>query len=323
MNEASADWKSAILSMVEHAAASRRASIVMIGTTARVSNPPLIIAPARESSEFVACSLIIRHASQLLDICSFADGKADYIFIDAESKTPDSPSFLALAGSVVRRSRIKTYKGNDITVLACDLLISHLLPDLSHTKAAIIGAGNIGAKLGLVLAERGAQVSLCRRDDKGPLLADALNRIKNKYASGKLTSSDSMIEASRGAHLLVGLTQGLPVITPDMVNVLSPNALIIDAGIGTIHEEAIQLANASGHRLFRLDIRIAFPSVISSILHTDKFMNETAGRATRNGQHYVAGGVIGQKGDIVVDSILHPTRIIGIADGKGGIRPTS
>lgn len=319
MNGAIADWKTAIRSMSTDAAASGRASIAMIGTTAREHNPPLIIAPVRESHEFIACSFIIQDTKQLLDICAYADGKADYIFIDAESKTPESPSFVALAHSVVRRSRIRTYKGNDITVLACDLLISHLLPDLSESKAAIVGAGNIGAKLALILAERGSQVSLCRRDDKGPLLANALNIIKNKYSSGRLTSAASPLEASRGAQLLIGLTQGIPVITEDIVSSLSPNALIIDGGIGTLHEQAISRANALGHSIYRLDIRIAFPSVISSILYTERFMNETAGRVARDGRYYVAGGVIGVKGDIVVDSIQHPTRMIGIADGKGGI----
>lgn len=319
MNGAIPDWKTAILSMMSEAAASRRASIVMIGTTARISNPPLIIAPARESHDFVSCSLIIRDAEQLLDICAFADGKADYIFIDAENKTPKSPSFAALARSIVQRSRVKTYKGNDITVLACDLLISHLLPDLSQVKAAVIGAGNIGSKLALILAERGAHVSLCRRDDKGPLLANALNVIKHKYATGRLTSDVSLLEASKGAHLLIGLTQGFPVITEEMIAALSPKAVVIDGGIGTLHEEAVRKANALGYQVYRLDIRIAFPFVISSILYTEKFMNETAGRIARDGKYYVAGGVIGEKGDIVVDSIHNPSRIIGIADGKGGI----
>lgn len=319
MTGESADWRSAILSMTAQAAASRRTSIVMIGTTARAGNPPLIIAPPRESRDFVSCSFIIRHADQLLDICTFTDGKADYIFIDAENKTPESPSFVALARSAVRRSRVKTYKGNDITVLASDLLISHLLPDLSQSRAAIIGAGNIGAKLALILAERGATVNLCRRDDKGPLLSSALNVIKNKYAAGQLAPAASLTEASEGAHLLVGLTQGYPVITEEMIAVLSPKAIIIDAGIGTLQEEAVLMANALGHRLYRLDIRIAFPTVIDSILFTERFLNETAGRVVRDGKHYVAGGVIGKKGDIVVDSIRNPSRIIGIADGRGGI----
>jgi hypothetical protein len=33
----------------------------------------------------------------------------------------------------------------------------------------------------------------------------------------------------------------------------------------------------------------------------------------------VAGGVLGRRGDIVLDSISSPTMVIGVADGKGGL----
>ena len=34
----------------------------------------------------------------------------------------------------------------------------------------------------------------------------------------------------------------------------------------------------------------------------------------------VAGGAMGSSGDVIVDSVHHPTRIIGICDGQGGVR---
>ena len=44
------------------------------------------------------------------------------------------------------------------------------------------------------------------------------------------------------------------------------------------------------------------------------------GRDTWDGVRVVAGGLIGNEGEIVVDSIRNAGRVIGIADGKGGIR---
>ncbi|MCR2804444.1 hypothetical protein [Paenibacillus soyae] len=307
------------MNMLSEAAASRRLSIVMIGTTARADNPPLIIAPVRESSRFVACAFIIRHAEQLAQICSFADGKADYLFIDAESKSPDAASFVSLARSLARKSKVRTYKGNDVTALACDLLISSLLPDVSGARAAVIGAGNLGTKSALALAERGAHVNICRRDDKAPLLAEALNAISGKHTQGKIIAASNPLAAAEGARILIGFTQGYPVLTAEMIRSLSPHALIIDGGIGTLHEEAVHEANARGHLLYRLDVRIAFAHIVDGILSTEQFIENTSGRERRDGRYYVAGGVIGMKGDMVVDSIRHPKFVIGIADGKGGI----
>lgn len=313
------DWQKAIESTLAEAASSGRTSIVMIGTTARSNNPPLLIAPARESRQFVACSFVVSSARQLLEICAFADGKADYIFIDAENKIQESQRFVPLAYSVVKHSKVKTYKGNDVTVLACDMLISSLLPDLSDIKSVIVGAGNIGCKLALLLAERGAHAAICRRDSKSPMLADALNEIKNRYAAGTVSAAESPLEAAENAKLLIGATQGNPAVTAEMISALSPNALIIDAGIGTLHGEAVRRANALGHLLYRLDVRLAFPCVIDGILAAERFLSLHAGRIEKNGRGYVSGGVIGVQGDIVVDSIHQPTRILGIADGAGGM----
>ncbi|MEK3883312.1 NAD(P)-binding domain-containing protein [Paenibacillus sp. PL2-23] len=291
----------------------------MIGTTARVGNPSLIIAPVRESREFVSCSLIIGTAEQLKEICLFADGKADYIFIDAEGKTPDAACFVTLARSIVLRSTVRTYKGNDITALACDLLISSIIPDVSSLKAAVLGAGNLGSKAALALAERGARVSICRRDDKATLLAEALNSMLSKHSQGRIIAASSLAEAADGAHIVIGFTQGLPVITAEMMGSLPAGALIIDGGIGTLYEEAVQEANQRGHFVYRLDVRIAFAHIVNSILSTEQFLAHTAGRVCRDGSFYVAGGVIGMKGDIVVDSLQALHSVIGVADGKGGV----
>lgn len=295
---------------------------MMVGTTARAGNPPLVIAPVRESRDFISCSFIIQNAAQLAEICSFADGKADYLFIDAESKSQDAACYVSLACSIAQKSTVKTYKGNDITALACDLLISSLLPDVSGARAAIIGAGNLGSKAALALAERGASVSICRRDDKGQLLAEALNGICSKYAQGRIVAASNPMDAAEGARILIGFTQGYPVISAGMIRSLSPQALIIDGGIGTLHEEAVHEANALGHLLYRLDVRIAFAHIVDSILSTEHFIANTSGRVQRDGNCYVAGGVIGMKGDIVVDSISSPKVVIGIADGKGGVDRT-
>ena len=43
------------------------------------------------------------------------------------------------------------------------------------------------------------------------------------------------------------------------------------------------------------------------------------GRSTVAGVPIVAGGAMGRKGDVIVDSIREPSRVLGIADGQGGI----
>lgn len=137
-------------------------ALATIGSTARHNNPSFIIGPARESQTFVVCFYIVAEREHVKAICEYADGKVDYIFIDAEAKNAEAGDFLTVAKACVLQSEIKAYKGNDITSLACDLLINELVPELKQKKVSIIGAGILGSKLALTLAERGADVYISR-----------------------------------------------------------------------------------------------------------------------------------------------------------------
>ncbi|MFD0958308.1 NAD(P)-binding domain-containing protein [Paenibacillus chungangensis] len=305
---------------IQKAKDSGKFSAVIIGTTARMDSCSFVIAPNKESDKCVGSSFIIRNYNDFKAICQYADGKADYFFIDAEAKIDATFDLVAEAGSCIKRSKMKTFKGNDITALACDLLVSEMIGDLRGKKVSIIGAGNIGSKMALKSVERGANVFITRRDDRGELIAEAMNTIKNRYSIGRVYSEKNASKCADKADVLIGFTQGYPVIDEQITASLSNHALIIDGGVGTITEGAIACAKQLGLTILRLDIRIAFPYVMDSILSTEHFIEKIAGTITADDGTYVAGGYIGGIGDIVVDQIHAPTKIIGIADGKGGIQ---
>jgi hypothetical protein len=311
--------RAAIDSCLAEAQATGRISVVIIGATAKTDNPPFIIGPTRESEQFVGCYFIVAELQYVAEICGYADGRADYIFVDVEGKGADAAKFAAAAREAVHASKLKTFKGNDITALACDILLAELQPDLNGRKAAVIGAGNLGCKTALQLAERGAHVHLVRRDNQGPAIAAALNAILPRHGAGVLYSERDAAAAASGATVLIGFTQGLPVIDQAMTAALAPKGLIVDGGIGTIREDAIAEAKRLGHTIMRLDARIAFAGVIDAILRAERFLTQIAGVREQDGRRYVAGGIIGAKNDIVVYDIRDLTREIGRADGKGGI----
>ncbi|WP_309121814.1 NAD(P)-dependent oxidoreductase [Paenibacillus sp.] len=301
------------------AKASGKLSLAIVGSTANRNNPPFAIGPTKESDRFVGSSFITRDLEVFKEICTYADGKVDYLFVDVEAKTDPPFDFLAEAKACVKTSKVKTYKGNDITAHACDLLVSEIVGDLAGKKVAIIGAGNIGSKVAVKLVERGADVYINRRDRNGDLLASAINAMKTRYTSGTVYSASDPAEAARHADVLIGFTQGIPAITGAMISALNSNALIVDGGVGTLTEDAIAAAKSAGLSLFRLDVRIALPFVVDSILSTERFLTSVAGTFVDNGKTYVAGGIIGSRGDIVVETIADLGTIVGIADGKGGI----
>jgi hypothetical protein len=52
----------------------------------------------------------------------------------------------------------------------------------------------------------------------------------------------------------------------------------------------------------------------------EKFVTEVIGKRNLDGFNIISGGVFGEKGDIVVDNIKKPSRIIGISNGRGGVQ---
>lgn len=89
-------------------------------------------------------------------------------------------------------------------------------------------------------------------------------------------------------------------------------------------EEAFASARQRGLKLWRLDCGPALVSEAERMLHThDRFHTAAGQRQLDVGISIVAGGVVGQAGDLVADHLTVPRFILGEADGLGGVRPLS
>ena len=113
--------------------------------------------------------------SVVIEACKFLDGKVDIIFADGEkeniSKKNGAPGNIERrVREQIKKSKIYIYKGNDLTVDSVELILSQYfnkdLRGIAGKKIGIIGAGNIGSKIGLYLTELGAKVYLNRRNKK-------------------------------------------------------------------------------------------------------------------------------------------------------------
>jgi glutamyl-tRNA reductase len=133
----------------------------------------------------------------------------------------------------VKQSQVLTYKGNDLTVDSIENLIVEVLTTyprgLGGKKATIVGAGNLGFKLALKLVERGMNTTLVRRDSaKLAVMVEALNIVKPVDTLARAHASSDPSLAAKDAHLLLGLTEGTPVINAEMINALAAGAVVID-----------------------------------------------------------------------------------------------
>ncbi|WP_421900069.1 hypothetical protein [Maridesulfovibrio sp.] len=93
--------------------------------------------------------------------------------------------------------------------------------------------------------------------------------------------------------------------------------LVIDAGIGGISPAAIAEATMRNIPIIRPDMRASITAKLHALQGARNLIRTDMGRKQIEDIHIVGGGYLGQAGDIVVDSIGNPTRVIGIATGDG------
>jgi hypothetical protein len=222
----------------------------------------------------------------------------------------------------VKKSRVLTYKGNDLTVDSIENLIVQILSTyprgLGGKRAAIVGAGNVGSKLALKLVERGMDVSIIRRDRiKLAAIVTALNIIKPPETIAMVSAGEDNLSIAQGADLLVGLTQGTPVITMPMIDALARGAVLLDGGKGCCEPDAIRRAQEKNIPIFRADIRPGFEGHMGMVLETERIVEYALGRAVFDGVPVVSGGLLAAPNEVVIDSIINPNTVFGIANGLG------
>ncbi len=300
-----------------------------IGNTRKINSTGLYFSPIRNTAKLVAGSVIVYSADQAGTLAQYIDGKVDYILVDTEKKISPELYTDENVGNVERTvrenvttSKILTYKGNDLTVDSIENLIAEILSSyprgLSGKNATIIGAGNIGSKLALKLVERGMNVTITRRNqEKLEAIVTALNYIKPAETISSVTGTADNMMAASGANLLVGLTNGNPSITPEMIDALAPGAILLDAGKGCFTQDAVQLAMNMGMSIYRADIRPGFAGHSEMVLNTEQLVKNTLGRKVICGVPIVSGGLLGRMNEVVVDNVNAPQSIFGLANGMG------
>jgi len=275
----------------------------------------------QEDFSFVIGNIEIGKADYAPEIIKAIDGIVDVILVDAEYKIDRHTSLLRPVIEAGKKSAVLSYKDNDVWVQAVEDLIAQLKNnDLAGTNVAIFGLNNLASKLSLKLSERGASVTLCDADEKKLTgIVQALNVIRCEASPFLIEGSMHFLKAVESAHVLVGLTPHSSIINTAMIQRMSSEGIVIDAGVGTISSDAIRLGNDLGIRFFRVDMRPALSGEMSTILSTRDLIDKIMGRKEIAGIPIVAGGVIGNKGDVVVDSISNPSKVVGIADGCGHV----
>lgn len=320
-----------VLSLVAtiQSTADHRATGFLIGNTADIFDlGSFYPTPLRQTPELVYAGTIVKNVETAGKIAEIVDGRVDYIFVDAEKKIRRIYFGANDAGNIERKvrerakkSKILTYKGNDLGVEAVDLLLGQLAVNLGNMQIAIVGSGNVGSKVALKLVERGVHVRVYRRNqERLQVITEGINEIKSEHTLSSVVVCDTLFGACVGADAIIGCANEKDIIPESMVHNMNPygQRILIDAGKGCFSADVV---NNARYTVFRIDVSTVQQLLFSALVKTHLNFLQLTGRISleREGIRLVSLGLLGRYGEIVVDNIHTPTHIIGIADGKGSL----
>lgn len=109
--------------------------------------------------------------------------------------------------------------------------------------------------------------------------------------------------------------------TDQDVSSIRRKGLLIVAEPDAISAGTLSAARNKGLEIYRLDLGEILLGEVTRIFNTKNRMTKDTGRKSIEGVTVIAGGIIGEAGDMIVDSISSPSVILGKADGLGGVMP--
>jgi len=270
-------------------------------------------------------SVALTSDEQLNAVLRVIDGRADVVLLDVDRKPFGPVNAAETARKILSKTALLTYLDSRVWVEAVEDQVVRLLREsLSDSPIVIAGDHPRSRFLALRFAERGARVTLLQ-DPGLAASAPSLDHLRSLSLASqdlKLTcmKADAAFDALAQANVVVVWPAAAPWFGQHFAEHLSRNAYVLDAGIGTLLPDGIAEAQRRGCLLMRVNIWPALTGSLSAAHESLLETTEALGWETLDGVSVVAGGAMGQSGDVIVDSVHHPTRVIGVCDGHGGVR---
>jgi len=263
----------------------------------------------QEGAGYVIGSLRTDEAG-LPGVIAALDGVVDIFFVDAERKPHQGRALYGPAAALAGRSRVLAYSDGDVWVRAVAAQIAWHRKGAAGVRVALLDASPLALRTALALAGQGAVIVAPR--EVAELARAALS--PSCLAPPEIEAVDGGEQAAATAGVLLAFEPER--IGASLVLAAPDGALVMDAGIGSVTREGLETAQARDIPVLRPDMRAMLAAELRAALGARRWL-AGSGRGELAGQPVVAGGLVGRRGDILLDSLSRPTQVIGVADGRG------
>lgn len=257
---------------------------------------------------------------QLVSILGKADGHVDFVLLDTDRRRIFGPQAAALTASdILEKSQLLVYSDSRVWAEAVKDQIVRLLDEqVQGAKIVIAGDHRRSRLLALMLTDYGADVTVIMRDsdEKEEYTQATTIFTQTDYPEDHYVDIARASEVIDDAKVVVVWPTWGTWFDADLAAHVNAGTYLLDAGIGSIEASGLQ----KSHEIGVLPVRVNIWPTLAGRLLTAHVGTETQPKRNQiAGITVVSGGAIGEAGDVVVDDADYPARVIGVADGIGGL----
>ena len=324
-----------------------------LGNTKVENDYNLYFTPIRIGKNFVVTGAIVFSEFEGKKILKEIDGIFDVIYVDSEKKSKssnlikiDSTNYYKninnkddnsskeglfnlerLSSEIITKSKLRYFKGNDVTVESIDKLVFNILKHkkklIGGSNILVVGMGNIGFKISLKLVERGANINILSTKNlsKSIKLIESINLIKPDQTISETKIFDkNNFELIKNLDIIILTHLSTIDENTKIYNKTSKNCIFIDVGKGCLNPDQIKFLYNKGNLCYRLDIG---DSIIDFIENDIRLLSKEftpPNLKIINNKRIISRGLLGYEDDIVVNDIENPKFVYGICNGLGGFK---
>jgi 4-hydroxy-2-oxovalerate aldolase len=302
-------------------------SALNVVTADKPLNEFLVSGNIHSTQSHVVGSVALSSDEHLDEVLRAVEGRADVVLLDVDRK-PFGPAKAAEAAkTILKKTALLTYLDSRVWVEAVEDQVVRLLHEVLNDSEIVIAGDHPRSRfLALRFAGRGATVTLLQDPGQPPTVVP-IDQMRSLSLEGEELKLSYMkadagcgFDALSNAKAVVVWPAGASWFNQRFAMHLTRKTYVLDAGIGTILPDGIAEAQRRGCLLLRVNIWPALTGSLSAVHESLMETREALGWEMLDGIPVVAGGAMGQSGDVIVDSVHHPTRVIGVCDGQGGVR---
>ncbi len=265
-------------------------------------------------------SVTVSTEMQLVEVLSTAEGRVDFVLQDTDQRRIFGPQMAALtAADILSETKLLIYSDSRAWAKAVRDQVARLLEEqVQGVKIVIAGDHRRSRLLALLLIDYGANVTVLVReqDEEEPYSAATTVYTQAEYPQEHYATEEAAPEQIAAAQVLVVWPSWGTWCSPEMAAHIQPGTFLIDAGIGSIDPAGLAVARKNGALPIRVNI---WPTLAGVVLAAHEGRRVVPAWGEVDGVPVVAGGAIGERGAVIVDDVENPARIVGVADGSGGL----